>query len=193
MTGEFCRTAGHFFEISAIASEKRKNEYISQHSAACLNSLQESSFMYGFADSVSFSISPNIHDHSSGIYQISGLMTYNERKLGLEYKINSSMITSVHPTHLGTTSADKLAESAEIIRHQFELGGIRDFEFNSNLFACRVSIIANSLDFFEQVHGALNEKLVLQIGRKERRNAQSFISIIKADLSELKLNRLSGE
>jgi len=147
--------------------------------------------MYGFADSVSFLIAPNVRDYSSGVYQISGLMTYNDNKLGLEYRLIRGAHNITIPT-MGTP-VDKNAGSPEIIRHTFELGGIRDFEFKSNLFGCKVSIFANSLDYFENVHGALNEKLVLQIGRKERKNAQSFISTIKADLSELKLNRLSGE
>lgn len=147
--------------------------------------------MYGFADSVSFMIAPNVQDYSSGVYLINGLMTYNERKLGLEYKLNSN--TAAHVPSTLTSTVDKFADSKEIIRHSFELEGIRDFEIKSNLFGCKICLIANSLDFFENVHGALNEKLVLQIGRKERKNAQSFVSTIKADLSELKLNRLSGE
>ena len=38
--------------------------------------------MFGFADSVPFLISPNAEDYTKGIYQIGGLMTYNEKKIG---------------------------------------------------------------------------------------------------------------
>ena len=86
-----------------------------------------------------------------------------------------------------------LAEASQILRHAFALDKLRDIALKSNIFGCRIIITANSLDLFEGVHGAINEKMILQIPRKEKKNAASFVSIVRADLSEFKLGRLSDE
>ncbi len=144
--------------------------------------------MLKFADSVPFGIAPNVNNYTAGIYQIGGLVTYNDGILGLEYKINNQ-VGGAYVAPLGTN----LAEPSQILRHAFALDKLRDIALKSNIFGCRIIITANSLDLFEGVHGAINEKMILQIPRKEKKNAASFVSIVRADLSEFKLGRLSGE
>ena len=144
--------------------------------------------MLGFADSVSFGIRPNVNDFTKGIYQIGGLVTYQEQKLGLEYKVNSNFGVVVVPP-VGT----QVEDASGIQRHSFPLEKLRDINIKSNLLNCKIELIANSLDLFEKVHGAVNEKVTLLIPRKERKNAESFVSILRADLSEFKLSRLSGD
>ncbi|MEM8484051.1 MAG: hypothetical protein AAF564_00820 [Bacteroidota bacterium] len=144
--------------------------------------------MLGFADSVSFVMSPNMQDFTNGVYQIRGLLTYSNQKLGLEYKLNSNPGVQV------VVGADShSAKTSEIIRHVFELQLLRELTVKSNLFSCKITAFANSLTAFEKVHGARDEKLVLQVGRSERNNAKMLVSVVQADLSELKLGRLSGD
>ena len=83
--------------------------------------------------------------------------------------------------------------TSEIIRHTFELDSFRDLELKTTWLGCKVILIANSLELLGKVHGAVNEKLILKIPKKERKHVQSFISILRADLSELKLGRLSAD
>lgn len=144
--------------------------------------------MLGFADSVSFVMTPNVQDYTDGIYHIRGLLTYSNQQLGLEYKLNSGAAAQVV---VGAEPAS--AKTPEIIRHVFELEVLRDLQIKSNVFACKITAIANSLSTFEMVHGAKDEKLVLQVGRSERKNAKMLVSVVQADLSELKLGRLSGD
>ena len=144
--------------------------------------------MFGFADSVPFQISPNVQDYTRGIYQIGGLMTYHEKKLGIEYKINSGYATN--PQLFIDQNAVK---SSGIFRHSFDLNDLRDLELKTSWLKCRVILVANSLGLFENVHGAVNENLILHVPKKEKMHVQSFVSIMRADLSELKLGRLSSE
>ena len=144
--------------------------------------------MFGFADSVSFGIRPNVNDFTNGVYQIGGLITYQEQTLGLEYKLNSNSGLGTIPP-VGT----QIKDPSGILRHSFPLEKLRDVTIKSNLLSCKIILTANSLDLFEKVHGAVNEKVTLLITRKERKNAESFVSILRADLSEFKLSRLSGD
>ncbi len=143
--------------------------------------------MLGFADSVSFMITPNTQDYTNGVYQIRGLLTYSNQQLGLEYKLNSQAAQLV----IGADVA--AAKASEIVRHVFELQALRELTVKSGLFSCKITAVANSLTTFEKVHGALDEKLVLQVTRSERNNAKMLVSVVQADLSELKLGRLSDE
>ena len=148
--------------------------------------------MLGFADSVSFVMTPNTQNFTAGIYQIRGLLTYNQQQLGLEYKLNSNLGMPVVVTTESMAAASTSVPS-EIKKHAFDLESLRDLVIKTNLFSCKIIVIANSLRTFENVHGAQDEKLVLQVSRSERKNASSLVSVVQADLSELKLGRMSGE
>ncbi len=144
--------------------------------------------MLGFADSVSFSMKPNVQDYGAGVYHIKGLLTYSKQQVGVEYKLNGH---GVVPVVVGSDAEP--VKPPEIIRHVFELEDLRELSMKANIFACKIIAIANSLSVFENVHGARDEKLILQINRSERKSAASLVSVVQADLSEMKLGRLSGD
>ena len=145
-------------------------------------------FMLGFADSVSFSMTPNVQDYAAGVYTIKGLLSYSNQQVGLEYKLNSQ---GMMPVVVGTEAGPN--KPPEIIKHVFELEALRELSIKANLFTCKIIAIANSLTVFEKVHGARDEKLILQVSRSERKSAKQLVSVVQADLSELKLGRLSGD
>lgn len=144
--------------------------------------------MIGFADSVPFTMAPNVNDYTKGIYTIVGMLTYSKQILGIEYRINQNMGPQVHVVE-GQTKID----NKKIIRHEFTLQGIRDIQYKSNIFATNIIVQANRLSLFEKVHGVQNERLILKIVRKERGHARSLVSTVKADLSEERLSRLSED
>ncbi len=169
--------------------------------------------MLGYSDAVPFKIKPEIEEYQKGIYQIKGLISYHKKTIVLEYKLSranwgstASNVNWVYELReenqhhekssadTGTNDSKGTPESGSgIIKSEITLSGLREVKLKINLLGCRVWLIANSLSVFENLHGAMNEKLVLQIHRKEKSNMRSMISKIQADLSEEKLNRLANE
>lgn len=135
--------------------------------------------MFSSYDSLPVKIEPKMSDLIQGTYEIQGLLRCQDKALVLEYK-------PVNYTQ-ALLSEGKVA-SVETIT--LPLSSLRAVELKSSMFNSRLIIETMSMALLDGVPGSESNRLVLRIPWKARKDAQSFASFVRAELSEIKLDEM---
>ena len=127
-------------------------------------------------DSIPIHLEPSISDYTEGIYEIRGLMRYENQALVLEYRA-----TSVEEVEM----ADAAKRAIET--HTIPLQDLRSLTFKSSIFSAKLRIEVNRMAALDGLPGSDHHQVKVRIPRSARKAASAFTAYLNAELAELKL------
>lgn len=117
-----------------------------------------------------------IHNITHGLQKASGLMSWDQDRLVLEFQIEDVVI--------GLFKSD--VEEASI-----SVSDLLNVEFHKNIFTAKFVIEAKSLKAIKDFPGTEQARCELKIKRRDRQKAARLASNIQLAISEHRLNEMS--
>ena len=127
-------------------------------------------------DSIPIHLDPSTADFTDGIYEIRGLMRYENQALVLEYRASGmdEFEGSDAPHH-------------PIETHTILLQDLRTLSFKASIFGARLLIEVNRMAALDGMPGADHHRVKVRVPRSARKAAGAFTAYVNAELAEFKL------
>jgi len=119
-----------------------------------------------------------IPDIDYGLRKADGLLRIDKSMLVLEYRIKDGLF--------GVLKSD-------IEEVRIPLRDLDSVEFKKKLFSGRFTIYGRSMQALEEVPGEQGTMVELKVKRRNRKTAQRLASQVQLQLSELRLDEMSGD